>query len=672
VNPQIRSFDVFDTVLTRTFAAPSDLFVALGEEAQRRGLLKVAPQEFALRRMAAESAARQESPSHEPELADIYALLARDLQLSPPESERVAELELQTEEAALRPVPGMCERVAEARRAVGRVLFLSDMYLPSAFLERVLAKHGVLHPGDQLYVSGCLKASKASGQLYSRLLAELKVSPEQWLHVGDNPKADEAVPKQFGIATQRITEVALNRYEALARGEEAVALVWRSRLAAAMRLARLEGGRLPETPRVIWSTGADVVGPLLFGFVYWCLVQARQRGIRRLYFVARDGQVLHRIAGYICSAWGLEIQCRYLYGSRQAWRVPALTGVGSQELEWASPSDHDLSVENVCARLGLQPRQIQPLLLEHGFPTSGWREPLSEGRLAGLREMLGQEPVQQLVKQAADRARPRLMSYLKQEGFFEGEPFALVDLGWAGNLQRSLSTSLSLAGYADAARLTGLYFGLRPGTIIPAGQVMLEYSGCLARRSTGWMLQSGTMLEAFTSADHGSVSGYESRDGKVFPTLAEPENSAVLDWGLRSLQSAIDAFARNFLAASGGSRPLPEAMRAVTHGLFERFYRQPQPKEAAVWGAFPLRGQAIENIRGQLVPHWSTRQVIQAILDYRRRPHGWWMEGTLAERPSLALWLFLKLRGWRDRPAHRQDAEVDSPLGPSQNAAPGA
>ena len=50
----LHSFDVFDTVLTRTFAAPCDLFAAMGEDAQRRGLVKLAPREFALKRMAAD------------------------------------------------------------------------------------------------------------------------------------------------------------------------------------------------------------------------------------------------------------------------------------------------------------------------------------------------------------------------------------------------------------------------------------------------------------------------------------------------------------------------------------------------------------------------------------------------------------------------------------------
>jgi len=139
------------------------------------------------------------------------------------------------------------------------------------------------------------------------------------------------------------------------------------------------------------------------------------------------------------------------------------------------------------------------------------------------------------------------------------------------------------------------------------------------------------------------------RGDHVVPTLAEEANSAALEWGLRSLQSGICAFARGFLRIAGEVRPPPAELQSVTQRIFERFYHRPERAEAVVWGAFPLKGQAIENIRGQVVPRWGTGRMLAALLDYRKRPDGWWMEGTLAARPSLFLWLFVRLREARAR-----------------------
>jgi FMN phosphatase YigB (HAD superfamily) len=649
----IRSFDIFDTVLTRTYAVPRDLFAALGEEARRRGWLKVGPEEFARKRLAAETAARQAAPAHEPRLSEVYAVLAGELGLAPAETGRLEELELEMEAAALEPVPGMPGRVADARNAAGQVLFISDMYLPGAFLERVLARHGLFRAGDRVYVSGEARASKATGQLYARILSELPARPARWVHVGDNPLADDSAPKKLGIVTEPYTDTRLTRYEQLARGEELLAPVWRSRLAAAMRLARLEGAGLPDARRVIWNTGADVVGPLLFGFVYWCLRQAMERGIQRLHFIARDGQVLHRIAVQLCAAWGLPVECRYLYGSRQAWRIPALSGVGPEEVEWAAPSDHALSVEHILARLGLEPEPLEALLAGRGFARAQWREPLSEAQLDRFRRVLALDAVQQSAIRAATGARALLLRYLEQEGLLAGVPFALVDMGWNGNLQRSLGRSLSLAGHGDRARLTGFYFGLYRAASVPEDHTMLDYWGQLQEAGHELEAQNISLFEMVTAADHGSTTGYEAAGTVVVPKLTAPRNSEVLAWGLTELHASILAWGARFLDLAGPTRPALAEFQQVTRRLFELFCFHPARAEAEVWGAFPLRGQPIENTLGRVVPDWSAAQRLAALLDYRKRPSGWWPEGTLAAKPSLSLWLFLKLRRLRARARRR-------------------
>ncbi len=422
--------------------------------------------------------------------------------------------------------------------------------------------------------------------------------------------------------------------------------LWRSRVAAAMRLARLDGARLAGDRRVIWNTGADVAGPLLFGFVHWCLQQARERGIQRLYFIARDGQVLHRLAGQISSAWGFNIECRYLYGSRQAWRIPALRGVGPEEVEWAAPSAHELSVEHVLARLGLEPEQLRALLAEHGFAPERWREPLTEAELGRLRRFLVLDPVGQLAAQAGDRTRALLLRYLKQEGLLNNVPFALVDMGWNGNLQRSLGRTLQIAGHTNTARLTGLYFGLYHTAIVPEGHTMLDYWSQLQEQGHVLEAQNTAMFEMMTAADHGSTTRYEDCGKAVVPRLAAPSNAEALAWGLAELHAAILAFGVRFLDVAGQTRPALDEFQYVTRRVFELFYFQPAREEAEVWGRFPLQGQPIENMRGRVVPDWGAGEMLAALLDYRKRPDGWWMEGTQVVKPSLWLWLFLNLRRW--------------------------
>ncbi|WCQ54409.1 hypothetical protein NL418_004770 [Escherichia coli] len=59
-------------------------------------------------------------------------------------------------------------------------------------------------------------------------------------------------------------------------------------------------------------------------YVAWCIRDAIDRGIETLYFVSRDGHFLKEIADAYISLKKLNIKTKYFYGSRRAWRVPAM------------------------------------------------------------------------------------------------------------------------------------------------------------------------------------------------------------------------------------------------------------------------------------------------------------------------------------------------------------
>ncbi len=647
VKPQLHSFDIFDTVLTRTFAVPSDLFVALGEEAGRRGLLQIVPGEFARKRMAAESAARRTAPAYEPGLGEIYAVLACDLGLAPAETGRLRELELEMEEAALQPVPGMQQRVAAARGDGRRVVFISDMYLPAAFLERVLTKYGFFQAGDRVYVSGEARASKAGGQLYLQILSELGVPPGDWVHLGDNELADNSVPKKLGISTEPVTAVRLSRYEWIARGEGSVAPVWRSRLAAAMRLARLRGHELAGAQRTIWDTGGNVVGPLWFGFVEWCLEQARQRGLRRLYFVARDGQILQRIAARIAARRSLPVECRYLYGSRQAWHLPSVERVDDAMLEWLFIGPRFLSVEQVLGRLGLEPEQFAGALHAAGLPRAGWRENLTAAQCSRLRELVWSPSMAGEIAHRAAAERELVVEYLEQEGFFDGTPAAIVDIGWHGNMQRSLAGLLRLAGRPEATGLTGLYFGLLRRHRSGSDQVLLDYWPNDPASKESITDQNLVLIEMLAAADHGSVTGFRKHGGQVVPMLNQAQNHGALDWGLKTLHVAILAFCDTWLELEPAASCPKADLQALTRELLVSLTRHPQADQAATWAAFPHSTDQLERHFESFAPPMSFLEVVRAILRPQYRPLGWWMEGTQAIQPSLTLAFYLQLRRWK-------------------------
>lgn len=67
--------------------------------------------------------------------------------------------------------------------------------------------------------------------------------------------------------------------------------------------------------------GEEYGGPILIPYVKWILDQALKGKISRLYFIARDGYVLKRIADIFIDSYEYPIQTYYIYGSRKTWRM---------------------------------------------------------------------------------------------------------------------------------------------------------------------------------------------------------------------------------------------------------------------------------------------------------------------------------------------------------------
>ena len=260
--------------------------------------------------------------------------------------------------------------------------------------------------------------------------------------------------------------------------------------------------------------------------------QARQRGLRRLYFVARDGQILHQIAARIAARRSLPVECRYLYGSRQAWHLPSVDRVDDAMLEWLFIGPRFLSVEQVLGRLGLAPEQFAGVLHAAGLPRAGWRENLTAPQCLRLRELMRSPGLAGEIARRAAMERELVIEYLEQERFFDGTRAAIVDIGWHGNMQRSLAGLLRLAGRPEAMGLTGLYFGLLRRHRSGPDQVLLDYWPNDPASNESIADQNLVLLEMLSAADHGSVTGFRKDGGQVVPTLNQEQNHGAVNWGL--------------------------------------------------------------------------------------------------------------------------------------------
>lgn len=577
------SCDIFDTAVMRRLARPEDVLLALGAVAAARKLVTCSPEAFREYRLEAERAARQDAHAagwDEVRIADTYARVAGYGVLAEDAGAiQLAELEFAVECAVCRPV----EAVRQVLRALGpgqRLVFMSDTMLPNAWLADLLRRAGY---GEQCTVFGSADArlSKHTGRLFPHVVKALGCAPHEIVHVGDNPAADVARAREHGLASLYLpSRKAPPEPDAVAAQHHVVRLISsfrRSRANAADPAAGAANAGVPALH--------SYVSALLIGFSLFVLAEARRRGIRRIYFLARDGYLPLDIVKRLTDRAGEPVELTYLHVSRQAIAIPTMAddivGLAAQVAD--SLADRPLS--GALEFIGID-----------AATTAGWLDELGLDPRQPIRREADPSPIRELflARRGAilDRLRERgaaARAYLDQAGFLAPGPRLVVDVGWRGSVQSGLA---KLSGIPDAD-IIGCYLGLLPRALRP-GFDPRNASGYLFSfghpRSTMEMVLEGyILLELFFSAPHGSVTHYAERDGRFEPVHVrerEPEGTvrrralAAVEAGCRREFEALDAIL-------DGAWPEAIDGRSALFDL-ERLLTRPTAREVAAINRIPF------------------------------------------------------------------------------------
>jgi predicted HAD superfamily hydrolase len=582
----VKSFDIFETLVTRPFAPPHKLFPLVATIAKKNHNISIDPDSFEEERVLAEKRARKRSGKPEVTIEDIYAGRRSTFQLTEEDVAALIVSEIELEIELCRPIRAGLVLLEKARHEGSRVVFISDIYLPEWAVRAILVRSGCWKEGDRLYVSSEAGKTKHSGEMFRHVLESESILPSQMVHVGNHPYSDVEVPRRLGIGVEPFLQGNLNARESDLSTVKGFDRVLPGLLTGCSRLARLRTTERTAQHQRLREIAAHTAGPFLSGFVHWVLQTAKANGTKRLYFVARDGFILLKVAKELIASVNPTIELRYLYGSRQAWHFPASHGIALEKASWVWEWTTSYSVATVLGRLGLLPEAVGSLLESGGIRAEAWHEPMSQENETKLKKVFVKLEFQNLLMREAEKQRALLVAYLKQEGLFSDTESAIVDVGWNGKLQDSLGVILEEEGHRP---MNGFYVGLNHRDTRHEKGERRTYLFDL-RHDPKWRLpipQPQSCIEAFCAANHGSTLRYCLEEDSIAPVLQPWHTEPFEGWGLEVLQTVTIDYAAELGRALSwiGDVNIDPLLAARSLALT---WRNPTLEEAECLGGFPF------------------------------------------------------------------------------------
>ena len=589
------TFDIFDTLVLRHFKTPTRLFALLGLELEKKQLLKdgITGRDFRQLRIEAEARARRNAfrkrSSTEVTLKEIYHELEQVI------TDQDAALAIELEgEARYCYLNEHTVRLLKWFHDQGvRTALVTDSYLTRAQLQSLLESTGFdCAKVDRFYISCEAGVPKEGGRLFQVLLQEEGLLGCEVLHLGDHPLYDIQSSGKAGITAVRYG--ADERIEKIFEREKR--LLDEANLAFCPESFRISSQTVCEKTfakdRACFQDGAVLFGPVMALFADWCVSQFKAQGIKRVWCLMREGEILKQLLDNSARSQGLELVTVPFYVSRMACLLPSLSRVDLDSLRAKKLTRGCPTVQSFLARYGVEASQVG---LDRAVAS---REVSQSGSQEDLLDFLCREDIRVAVSRKAAEQRQLLEQYIRQSAGDDSR-IAVVDVGWRGNIQRDLlnvihqgSLKLDLVGFylatateaADAA-LDGMKL---KGFLCNLGSRQERMAS---------VVYHPEIMEHVLSSSCGSTIGYQATaHGRSEPVLGP---ASVDERGRRHRQCLWDGMLRfqeewlkhgqrqsRTLQALVGEETYQEIVSGYAAGILSRLWSYPLKAEAERYGSF--------------------------------------------------------------------------------------
>lgn len=396
---------------------------------------------------------------------------------------------------------------------------------------------------------------------------------------------------------------------------------------------------------------AAVFAPVLVCFVEWVLEEAKKKGIKRLYFLARDGYPMFLVAQQFSKSKQYGIECRYLYGSRYAWRMPQFAMEGEACLDKICLGGMDVTFERVMKRGGLKNEEAIIVAKELGFEKE-YRKTLSYKEVMKLKQPLAKSNYfLPFVYEHSQKAYQDTIGYLKQEGLLDNVPYALVDSGWVGSLQKTVQQLLCYAGCEK--EIEGFYFGLYE---LPKGVKKETYHTYYFSPTTNIKKKvyfSNCLYEAVYSAPHGMTIGYEKKEQQYCPVFYKEHN--LNQTQMKQMEVWLQDFLVEYQKQVGTKKW--SSNKKIVFLLLKKLMGKPIKEEVKAYGTLLFSDDVTEEQKKQVAEILTEQEIknqylwnkmlIMLGLKKEKLKESAWIEGSIVLSEKQMPWAVISIRWYK-------------------------
>ena len=491
----IISFDIFDTLILRNIFQPTDIF---------RILAKFAKDEFDIddffqKRVEGEKKARDKVKNSEADFQEIYDEVEK---LCGCNIEKIKQMELQLEMEFSVINPYMMEIWKYASEQKKTIIFISDMYLSSDFIKKLLKKNG--YKVEHLYVSNEYRKNKGSKELYELVGQELNCKKTNWLHIGDNEYSDYKQAKEFGINAYHYKNVS-TYYE----GTKELSI-------SESVLIGIQNNYLYNgIQENYWNKfGAKNAFPIYFGFAKWLYDLTKEED--NLFFLARDGYIIKKIYDMVCKMDENTIFTNYIYVSRKVLQLPLLGTMPEldkviRQLTDRTELDGEITLRETLYKVGIRDMDKAEKYM-NAFGFLNLDEIVSPEKLYMAQNLIVKLSGE--VRKYFSDKRKLLERYFEQEKVNCWNKLNVMDVGWKGSSQEVIEKILG-------KDVIGYYFGTadtlsRNKFCTMYGWIFDDWNPTTVASEVYRYIN---MYELLFSAPHGSTIDYKEENEKIIPVL---------------------------------------------------------------------------------------------------------------------------------------------------------